>query len=91
MAADETTLDVELAEALGATAPTSIQVLTLYIPNKDRDGGAIADQERWVREAAALLARIGGGVTVLRPVGAVGLTLRPTWSCGKTLSSCTRT
>jgi len=56
-----------LAKALGAAAASSVQVLTLYIPNKDRNGRRLDDQEIWVRLAADLLARIGGGVTVLPP------------------------
>jgi hypothetical protein len=63
--ADE--VDVGLAEALGAFASESIQILTLYVPNKDRDGHTVGDHERWVKEAASLLARIGGGVTVMPP------------------------
>lgn len=67
MSTGDETFDLELAEALGATAPTSIQVLSLYIPNKDRDGNPVEDQERWVEQAAELLAQMGGGVTVLPP------------------------
>ncbi len=56
-----------LAGALGAAAASSVQVLTLYIPNKDRNGRPLGVQEAWVRLAEDLLARIGGGVTVLPP------------------------
>ncbi len=59
--------DLDLVEILGAEDAASIQVLTLYIPNKDRDGNAVETQDKWVQEAAELLARIGGGVTILPP------------------------
>jgi len=59
---------MDLSETLGATAGISIQALTLYIPDRDREGGPLADQRRWVLEAAELLARIGGGVTIMPPV-----------------------
>jgi hypothetical protein len=57
--------DIDLGEALGASDATSTQVLTLYIPNKDRDGNEFGSQRKWVLEAADLLARFGGGVTVM--------------------------
>lgn len=63
---EEATID--LASALGASQETSIQVLTLYIPNRDHKNKLLQDQRRWVREAARLLAEIGGGVTILPPV-----------------------
>jgi hypothetical protein len=56
---------IDLGEALGASEATSTQVLTLYIPNKDRDGNEFGTQRRWVLEAAHLLAEFGGGVTVM--------------------------
>lgn len=36
---------LDLGEALGASEPASVQILVLYIPNKDRDGIPITDQE----------------------------------------------
>ncbi len=62
---DDAVLD--LGAALGASEATSTQILTLYIPNKDRDGQEIGTQRRWVLEAAHLLAEFGGGVTVMPP------------------------
>jgi hypothetical protein len=58
---------MDLGHALGADGGISVQALTLYVPNKDRDGKEIGDQRRWVLAAAELLARIGGGVTILPP------------------------
>jgi hypothetical protein len=60
--------EVDLARALGASAPSSVQVLTLYVPSKDRLDQELPDQRRWVLEAAEILARINGGVTILPPV-----------------------
>ncbi len=58
---------MDLADALGVDGGISVQSLTLYIPNKDRTGREIGDQRRWVLQAAELLARIGGGVTIMPP------------------------
>lgn len=57
----------DLAAALGAAGASSEQLLQLYIPNKDKHAREIGTQRRWVLEAADLLARIGGGVTILPP------------------------
>jgi hypothetical protein len=56
---------IDLGETLGASDATSTQVLTVYIPNKDRDGNEFGTQRKWVLEAAHLLAELGGGVTVM--------------------------
>src|SRR5688572_2147771 len=57
-------IELDLASELGAGAGPSVQTLTLYIPDRDRDGEEIGDQRRRVLEAARLLASIGGGVTI---------------------------
>ena len=59
---------MELNDALGANGGVSVQCLTLYIPDRDKDRKIIRDQRRWVLEGADLLARIGGGVTMMPPV-----------------------
>jgi hypothetical protein len=59
---------VDLAAELGAEPEAGIQILTLYIPDKDRTGVEYGSQRRWVLDAAQLLAEIGGGVTILPPV-----------------------
>lgn len=59
---------MELSEVLGATGGVSVQCLTLYIPDRDQRGDPLTDQRRWVMESAELLARIGGGVTIMPPV-----------------------
>jgi hypothetical protein len=59
----------DLAAALGASeGGVSTQVLTLYIPNKDRDNNEFGTQRKWVLEAGQLLAKIGGGFTIMPAV-----------------------
>ena len=64
---DEGNSEIDLASILGAEENVSHQVLTLYIPDRDRDNTEISTQRKWVLEAADLLARIGGGVTIMPP------------------------
>jgi len=59
---------VDLSAEVGADGRVSVQCLTLYIPERDRDGRVLRDQRRWVLEGADLLAHIGGGVTIMPPV-----------------------
>lgn len=68
MASDPQDSAADFSEVLGVSGSTSVQQLTLYIPNKDQRGREVGDQRRWVLEAAELLARIGGGFTILPPV-----------------------
>ena len=51
--------------ALGALAEASSQVLTLYLPDKDKKGREVPAHETWVKDALGLLARVGGGATCL--------------------------
>jgi hypothetical protein len=62
---------VDFPEAIGASASASIQVLTLYLPSKDREGKAVANLESWIEEGLALLAEIGGGATAWPPAEGV--------------------
>lgn len=57
--------ELDLALALGAQESYSTKKLTLYIPDKDRDGAEFGTQRRYILEAAQLLARIGGGVSIM--------------------------
>ena len=59
---------LDLGKELGASDQTSAQIITLYIPNKDKNGLEFGTQRKWVLEAAEILARIGGGVTIMLPV-----------------------
>ena len=63
----EDDIELNLADGIGSQEDLSFQVLTLYIPDKDRDNAEIGNQRKWVLEAAELLARIGGGVTIMPP------------------------
>jgi hypothetical protein len=60
--------EVDLGAALGADAGISTQCLTVYIPNKDRDGKEIGNQRKWVLEAIHLLSEVNGGATAMPPV-----------------------
>lgn len=64
MAAEERELD--LAAALGAEREASTQVLSVYIPNKNRHGRPI-NTRPWIREAQEILTRIGEGYTTTPP------------------------
>ena len=59
---------MNLEEELGAAGGVSVQCLTLYIPDRDSTGNVIRDQRRWVLDGSDLLAKIGGGVTIMPPV-----------------------
>lgn len=59
---------MNLSEELGAGGGVSVQCLTLYIPDRDSAGNVLRDQRRWVLDGANLLAKIGGGVTIMPPV-----------------------
>ena len=59
--------ELDLSDLLGAHEGFSHQILTLYIPDKDRYGNEIGTQRKWILEAAHLLSRIGGGVTIMPP------------------------
>jgi hypothetical protein len=61
-------MEFNLGKELGATEEPSAQRLTLYIPNKDREGGLIADHAKWASEAQELLTDIGDGATAFPPV-----------------------
>lgn len=58
---------MDIAKELGAEEGFSTQKLSLYLPNKDRDGALVPDQEQWVHESRAILSRFGGGSTALPP------------------------
>lgn len=62
-------IEVDIGEALGATSDEiSSQVLSLYIPNKDKNNEEFGTQRKWLLEAAEILAKIGGGFTIMPPV-----------------------
>ena len=58
--------EVDLAAALGAEREPSTQIVSVYIPNKDRRGRSIRTA-RWIREAQEILTRTGEGYTTTPP------------------------
>ena len=60
-------VETSLVEIVGAEEEASIQQLTLYIPNKDKNGKEIENLRDWIKEARTLLTIIGGGATALPP------------------------
>lgn len=56
-----------LAKIFGAIEEPSIQQLTIYIPNKDKNGKQIKDLNGWIKRAQEILTLIGGGSTALPP------------------------
>jgi hypothetical protein len=64
VAADDSEIDI--AAALGAEREASTQVLSLYIPDRDRSGRRI-NQGLWIRKAQTILTRIGEGYTTTPP------------------------
>ena len=58
--------ELDLAAALGAEREPSTQILSVYIPNKDRHGRSIKTA-RWVREAQQILTKTGEGYTTTPP------------------------
>lgn len=60
-------LEINLGEILGATEEPSTQQLTLYVPNKDKEGRTIRNLGRWIKEAQEVLTIIGRGCTTMPP------------------------
>jgi hypothetical protein len=60
-------VEFDFAAEIGAEGSHATQRLTVYLPDKDRNGRKLKNQVRWVKEARALLGRIGGGATAFPP------------------------
>jgi len=60
--------EVDLGAALGSDAGVSTQCITVYVPNKDRNGREIGNQRKWVLEAIRLLSEVNDGATAMPPV-----------------------
>jgi len=58
--------ELDLAAALGAEREPSTQILSVYIPNKDRHGRPLRTA-RWIRQAQEILTKIGEGYTTTPP------------------------
>src|SRR5437899_1425000 len=61
-------MDFDLVKELGAEEEPAGERLTLYIPDKDRIGNAVASHDLWVTEGQELLTDIGDGATCFPPV-----------------------
>jgi hypothetical protein len=61
-------MELDLGNALGATDEPFGQRLTLYVPNKDREGNGVANHAEWCKLAQELLTAIGDGATAFPPV-----------------------
>jgi hypothetical protein len=60
-------MEFDLGRELGSDEGYSSQRITLYIPNKDKDGRELTNVEKWVNGARELLSQIGGGATAYPP------------------------
>ena len=58
---------MNLRELLGAAEEPSAQILTLYIASRDRNGKAVKNIRKWIKEAEEILSSIGGGSTSMPP------------------------
>ena len=56
---------MNLEEALGAGKPASVQKISLYLPERDRDNAPVPDIEKWIEGAMWLLGEINRGATRL--------------------------
>lgn len=57
----------DLMGALGASDMASVQKLSIYLPDRDRDDKPVPDMNDWIRYGMEVLTSINGGVTVLPP------------------------
>jgi len=55
-------IEVILEKLLGASEAPSVQVLTLYLPDKDKDGKPIKNLNKWIAEAQKVFPPLGEGV-----------------------------
>lgn len=60
-------IEMNLSEILGSELEPSTQQLTLYIPNKDKNGKLIENYHEWVKEARKVLTFLGRGSTAMPP------------------------
>jgi len=67
LAKDVSTEELDLAALMGALGSPSVQILALYVPNKDKHGKVIRNHKTWVKRAMKVLSLIGGGSTAFPP------------------------
>jgi hypothetical protein len=63
---DDPEIPLDIAALFGAE-PVHGERFSVYVPDKDRNGGPVP-RELWVEEALALLSKIGGGATAMPAV-----------------------
>jgi len=69
-------VDINMLELLGThTASASIQKLTIYLPDQDRDGQPVQDLQDYIGGIVDILLDINGGATVF--YGPQGVWLNP--------------
>jgi len=59
--------DINIADALGAEKRTTVEQLSIYIPDRDKEGNKISDINNWIEDAKKVLTFIGGGATTMPP------------------------
>jgi len=66
-----------IKELFGASEAISVQQLSVYLPNCDKAGSEIEDEDMsiWIEEALRILSKIGGGASAVRDV--LGAWLNP--------------
>jgi len=72
--------ELDLGTILGVTEGSSVQQLTLYIPDKDTNGKTIENLQRWIKKAQNVLTIIGRGSTTMPPTDG-------TWLLNKNIDS----
>lgn len=55
--------EFDLAAALGAEAQVSVQKITIYLPNKDKENAPLENLEVYIQVGMEILSRINSGVT----------------------------
>lgn len=60
-------MEIDFGVVIGSDEGFASQRLTLYVPNKDKEGVELPDVEKWVREARDLLGQIGRGSSAYPP------------------------
>jgi hypothetical protein len=65
---------VGIRDIFGAAEALSVQLLAVYLPDRDKDGSRI-DHDAWVEEALEIFSNVGGGASAVR--GILGAWLNP--------------
>jgi hypothetical protein len=63
---------LRLKELIGASEAISVQELSIFLPNRDKNGIEIEDIDVWIDQALEVLSGIGGGASAQRGIIGVG-------------------